>query len=195
MDSADKAELTVRLDFIQRGRALRRYHTMEMLEYQRIDSHSFGVAMFTTVIVPVASPVRRSALLMAALTHDLPEHKTGDVPAPFKREFPQLRKMLHGAEDALLETFGLCHPLDAADQRVLGLADCADGAAHCIMERAKGNIIAREPFKNFWRYLQEELNMDMGPTTYRKGEFHEEGERALSQWLAGNWYEANGGVW
>jgi len=196
MASHDDTELQARLDFIARGRVVRRYHTCDMLDYQRIDGHSFGVAMLTTIIVPVASPLRRAALLMGGLVHDLAEHKTGDLPGPAKRELG-LREQFGAYEDALLDRFGLMYPLDTRDARVVKLADAAEGAYHCTVERAKGNILAREAFKNFWSYLME-LRLapgHPGDPEIPEGLVIEDGERALRRWLATNWMEANGGKW
>jgi len=191
----DHVDLQQQLDFIARGRASRRYHTMEMLDYQRIDAHSFGVAMFTTIIVPVATPDRRALLLLAALTHDLGEHKTGDMPAPFKRSIPGLHKTMDAAEGALLDDAGLAVALDGKDKRVLTLADCADGFAHCVVERAKGNVFAREAAMNFWSYLTGAGKI-YNPLGSDSDNSHcEAGEHALRNWLARNWTEANGGTW
>lgn len=180
-------DLHLRMDFIAEGRALRRYHTLDMLDYQRIDAHSFGVAMFTTIIAPRADWERRGRLLMAALAHDLPEHCcAGDVPAPAKRRIVGLRDKLHEMEADTLGAMEMHVPLSDADKRVLALADSADGAAHCIVERRKGNVGARGPFLNFWSYLTKEQNLGDGP---------ELGEKALRSWIGQSWTRANGKEW
>ena len=190
--SRDNSELMLRMDFIERGRITRRYHAMDMHDYQRVDAHSFGVAMFTTIIVPVCEPIRRSTLLMAALVHDLPEHITGDIPGPAKRAL-DMRGELHACENALLDVAGLLYPLDERDQRVLNIADSADGAAHCIIERRKGNYNARQAFLNYWEYLNAEQGL-FNPLS-DDDEPIEAGEPALRAWLAQNWMAANGGEW
>lgn len=174
--------------FVSKGRASRRYHTMEMLEYQRIDAHSYGVAMYTVMLVPNTTAERRARLLMAALAHDLPEHVTGDMPAPFKRDYPEVRKTLNDYEDKALSVIGLRYQLDERDTRVLKLADALDGAYHCTVERAKGNVFAEEPFGNFWEYLKE---LQFARADY---EYCEEGERALRATLSNSWTNA-GGQW
>lgn len=191
----DHFDTQAQLDFIARGRASRRWHTMEMHEYQRLDAHQYGVAMFTTVIVPKATPERRARLLMAALTHDLGEHRTGDMPAPFKRSIPGLHKTMDVAEGALLDAVGLAFALDERDQRVLKLADCSDGFAHCIVERAMGNIFIREGAMNMWSYLIGDGKI-FDPFAADSANAHcEAGEHGLRNWLARNWTEANGGTW
>lgn len=187
----DNISLYVRMNFIDRGRATRRFHAMEMHDHQRVDAHSFGVAMFTTIIVPTCSPERRSRLLMAALCHDLPEHITGDVPGPAKRIL-NMREQLHEYEEALLHEAGLHYKLDERDQRVLNLADSADGVAHCIAERRKGNSHARRAFINYWEYLCTEQALYDPSTTDTP---IEAGELELRTWLSQNWMAANGGEW
>lgn len=185
-------ELIVRLNFIDRGRSTRRFHAMEMHDHQRVDAHSFGVAMFTTIIVPNCDAGRRSQLLMAALCHDLPEHITGDVPGPAKRVL-NMREQLHAYEEALLGEAGLLYWLDERDTRVLNLADSADGIAHCIAERRKGNTNARRAFLNYWDYMNDEQGL-YNPLVSTDAPA-EEGEETLRVWLSQNWTAANGGQW
>ena len=172
------------LEFIQRGRETKRYHTHPMLDNQRIDAHSFGVAMFTWALVPVASPERRSRLLMAALVHDLAEHHTGDIPAPTKRKLG-LREQFGGYEDALLQEHAMFVDLDAADARVLKLADNADGALHCIRDYMMGNKYAAEPYHNFFRYLIEEQGLG------EIGRAVEAGEQTVRRYIERQWSAAN----
>lgn len=188
-------ELCTRMDFIHAGRATRRFHTMEMFDYQRVDAHSYGVAMFVTIIVPLVEAERGLRLLMASLVHDLAEHKVGDIPSPAKRELG-IRTEFDAYENVLLAEAGLARaePLNSADARVLAIADCADGVAHCISERAKGNTNVKAAFYNYWEYLNQELNL-WHPFLDSPNTTHEEGEPALRHWLTENWKCANGGVW
>lgn len=174
------------LHWIERGRAVKRYHTHPMLVEQRIDSHSYGVAMLTTIIVPVASPARKNRLLMAALVHDLAEWRTGDIPAPAKRALPGLRDALGEYEQGLLRHAGLEIVLDEKDKRVLKVADCADGALHCIHDRKMGNLYAQEPYSNFMRYLREEQQIGHPDVA-------EAGEQALLEYLENSWLYMEGG--
>lgn len=185
-------ELIVRLNFIDRGRSTRRFHAMEMLDHQRVDAHSFGVAAFTTIIVPNCDWERRARLLLAAMAHDLPEHITGDIPGPAKRIL-SMREHLHAYEEALLGDAGLLVRLDERDQRVLNIADSADGVAHCIAERRKGNTNARRAFLNYWDYLNDEQKL-FNPLLSTSAPV-EEGEETLRVWLSQNWTAANGGEW
>lgn len=166
------------LDFVAEGRRTRRYHAgLEMHEYQRIDAHSYGVAMFTVALTPDANAERRSRLLMAALVHDLPECKTGDIPAPFKRKIPNMRDQLHEYEDEVLFEHGLLFTLDPADKRVLAIADSADGLHHCLVEVKRGNGYVKAVALTFWDYLIREQKF--GGVNQER----EAGELGLYNWL------------
>lgn len=144
-----------RLSFMEVGRKTRRYHAgLDMHDYQRIDAHSFGVAMLTRILVPEATAERRARLLVAAMDHDLAEQVTGDMPAPAKRDMG-IRETMQEYEDKLTAPLGLSHSLNSADTRVLKLADAAEGALHCIAERRMGNQNIEAIFRTFWAYLKE----------------------------------------
>jgi 5'-deoxynucleotidase YfbR-like HD superfamily hydrolase len=176
------------LDFVAEGRSTRRYHAgLEMHEYQRIDAHSYGVAMFTVALTPDASPERRSRLLMAALVHDLPECKTGDLPAPFKRSIPNMREQLHAYEDNVLRDHGLLEILVGNDARALAIADSADGLHHCLVEMKRGNGYAKAIALTFWDYLVEEQRFGCDPLREEKG------EPELRRWLG--WKATEAKLW
>lgn len=176
-----------RLAFIERGRAVRRYHTADVLDMQRIDAHSFGVAMLTTIIAPNVGAARKGLLLMAALVHDLAEHRTGDLPAPAKRELG-MREHFNAHENKLLFGAGLFVQLDAADSRVIKLADAGDGCLHCIKERRMGNLDAPAIFYNFWSYMTEEQEFRV----HSRPGGTEEGEEALHRYITTEWTRSNG---
>lgn len=198
--AALNATLINRLDFIQSGRRTVRYHGLPMLDFQRIDAHSFGVAILTRILVPYATPERRARLMEAALYHDLAEWKTGDIPAPTKRVIPGLRDACQKYEDELMAPLGLVVDLDDRDSRVLKLADAAEGCLHCIYERYMGNsYIGPRGFYAFWSYLTEEQGIAGGVssawTTEAVAEWEEEGERPLRFYIGDQWSSANGGKW
>lgn len=185
--SPHEVEAMSALEFIQGGRASRRFHTMPMLDYQRIDSHSYGVAVLTRVLTPNADPARRARLLEAALFHDLAEHIAGDIPAPIKRGLSKAwRDEYTLYEDLLLARENLEVTLNERDHRVLKLADAADGCLHCIDELMHGNRHIIPIYDKFLSYVMEEQLLMEHP------EWREEGELVLSQYLDTKWREANG---
>tara|TARA_B100000678_G_scaffold289414_1_gene299899 strand:+ start:1657 stop:2211 length:555 start_codon:yes stop_codon:yes gene_type:complete len=148
--------LSNRLGFMMDGRAVRRYHTAHVLDHQRIDAHSWGVAMVIMLLLPDET-MRRAALIEAALVHDLAEQQWGDIPAPTKRALPtEMRSRLSQLEDDELAANGFHVNLTTAEKRLLKIADAADGALHCIVERRMGNAMVTSVFQNFWTYLTEE---------------------------------------
>lgn len=139
-----------KLSFIRKGGVSTRYHTEDMLIRQDIASHSFGVAWFCELLTAGKA---RKVLIMAALAHDLAEHRTGDIPSPAKRRLG-VGDMFHQYEMEEINFAGLgsyFEELTEGEELVLKLADMMDGMAHCIRERNLGN---RNVIVIFWRFLQ-----------------------------------------
>lgn len=185
------SHLHYRLQFIQNGRVTRRFHGLRMLDYQRVDAHSYGVAILVMELVGRECPSERLARLMrAALYHDLAEWKAGDLPAPTKRELgPEWRSQFNDYEDRLLWDHALDVQLDERDKRVLKLADALEGCLHCIEERSMGNTNVDVIFHEFWKYVSVEQELGNHP------EYHEVGELQLADYINDKWRAVNGGVW
>jgi 5'-deoxynucleotidase YfbR-like HD superfamily hydrolase len=159
------------LDFIINGGETVRFHTWPVLRPQRVDSHSYHVAMLCALMAQ-DEPVERGhgltvPLLMAALTHDLAEWKVGDMPSPSKRAMPDygditFREVWSGMEQDLLAGVGLDWEalLTPKDLRWLKLADNMQGALYCIRERAMGNQLIAEPYSNFRKYIAELMQVN-----------------------------------
>lgn len=162
------------LEFILNGGETNRFHTIPTLFNQRVDSHSFNVAMLVALMAQDADPKEGEGLsvplLMAALTHDLSEHKVGDLPAPTKRAMPQVhveeeeetklysfREYWGMMENNHLRAVGLDweHLLAPKQQRWLKLADAMEGALFCIRERMMGNRLIVTVFGNFRSYIEK----------------------------------------
>ena len=73
-----------------RGGAIKRYHTLETIGEQSVASHSWGVAMILQYLEPNVS----KEAILRALTHDVAELFTGDIPAPVKWANPDLVEVL-----------------------------------------------------------------------------------------------------
>lgn len=153
--------LSDKLHFIRKGRVTRRYHTQRMHDHQRVDAHSFGVAVIADLITPGKSAEDAAALFRASLYHDLAEHVTGDMPAPFKRAL-DIRHRVGVYEDELMERVGLnLPPMSSVLERALKIADAAEGCFHCIEEARMGNFDISWVFRNFWDYCIKEQKMGM----------------------------------
>lgn len=152
----NREALKRRLQATFRGSATKRFHTIRTVHENTVGQHSFGVAMLYYIIAiePSLNGV------MTALTHDLAEYKTGDVPAPAKRELG-LREQFAAYEANVMAAAGFPAfeaTLDADDKWVVKLADALDGLVFCGYERKMGNRQANEAFDNFCQYVTELLN-------------------------------------
>lgn len=155
------------LEFILNGAETKRYHTQPTLREQTVGAHSFSAAMLVALIAQEADPVNGVGLtlplVMAALTHDLPEHKMGDLPAPAKRSLPPLENGMSfrahwGAMEVQhLQSVNLDWEALLCPQQLrwLKLADSMDGALWCARERAMGNTLIRTVYSNFRSYIEE----------------------------------------
>ncbi len=139
------------LNFILDGSEVVRYHTITTLQRETVGHHSHGVAMLALVLEPLAS----RQLLMAALFHDLAEHKTGDIPSPAKREFG-IGQKVEELEFRLMRESGIIMPeLSPHEARVLKLADVAQGALFCLREARLGNSRILTVFERYMSYADE----------------------------------------
>lgn len=164
------------LTFIRKGGITKRYHTVPTLHTQNVGEHSFQVAMLVYWLASSNMPGVRVELLMAALTHDLAEHKMGDLPAPAKRSLPAYE--VEGGARSFRTVWGELEQeharhvgLDFEDQltdhelSLLKLADAADGCLHCAHERALGNKHITEVYANFREYVREFAGMSSNADT------------------------------
>lgn len=143
--------MRAQVKFITAGGEVTRYHTVRVLQQETVGHHSFGVAMYCYLM---GSP--SANLLMAALTHDLAEHITGDCPAPAKRELG-IGEAMNALEDRILRDIGLEFPLTDAERRTLKLADIFQGMSFCTRELQLGNQNIRPIFNRYKSYAEEKV--------------------------------------
>lgn len=150
------------LRFLVEGARTKRYHTLTTLTEETVGHHSHGVALLVFMLAEEPS----INLIFAALVHDLAEHKTGDIPAPSKRQFG-IGDQVNELEERLLETSGWGpEPLTSEEQRVLKLADIAQGALYCAEELASGNTRMRVVFDRYISYAEEMLLVGFEKTLF-----------------------------
>lgn len=118
--------------------AITRYHTARTLRHQSVGEHSFGVAQLVLYLAPNAS----QRLLSAALTHDLAELVTGDIPAPVKWDNPTMGAILTDLESKFNEKHGLRYQLSDEELLLLKWCDMAELVLWCIEELEMGNTYA-----------------------------------------------------
>lgn len=93
---------------------VRRWHIVQTSREQTLAEHSFAVAVITGSLADhmqwkgLMHPAKALKLLNWALSHDLIEVRTGDVPTPFKKVLREVggADILGRAEDAVDADFG-----------------------------------------------------------------------------------------
>lgn len=161
-----EATLVNRLTYIQRGGRVQRMHMVPTLHSQNVAAHSFGVAWWVWLLTDGKPSVN---LLMAALAHDLPEGKTGDIPAPTKRALNCQTELLR-LETEADRAGGIPHfETSDSEARLLKLADSLELMQHCIRERKLGNRTDEllEMFVNVSAYAAENLCTPIGERAFK----------------------------
>jgi 5'-deoxynucleotidase YfbR-like HD superfamily hydrolase len=140
-----------RLRFLYGGLATKRFHTLRTIQENTVGHHSCGVAL---LVAELSESTPRAELLLACLRHDLAEHKSGDSPAPAKRE-GGFGELLNDYESKLLEEQWGKAGLTSDEFRIFKIADCLDGIMFCISERTMGNRHLDGAYRNFRSYIEE----------------------------------------
>jgi 5'-deoxynucleotidase YfbR-like HD superfamily hydrolase len=144
-----------RLLFLLYGGTVRRYHTVPTIKDNTLAEHQWGVAVLCYLL---SGDSCSEKLLMAALTHDLPEQATGDIPAPAKRLLGLSRETFTAYDMEALAAFDFGFILSPEEKRILKLADCLDGMLFCLRERQLGNLNVALPYSKHRAYAKEVLN-------------------------------------
>lgn len=150
-DKDSPATMFQQLLFVMGANHVRRYHTVPLLKDDTVASHSFGVAWLCYLLAEGTPSVH---LLMAALSHDLPEQVWGDVPSPAKRMLG-LNDTVNGLEEKTLRQYHCYFELSQSEKRILSMADCFEGMLRCVLERRMGNKTVDNHFRRYADYLSE----------------------------------------
>ena len=132
-----------------RGGAIKRYHTLEIIGEQSVASHSWGVAIILQFLAPNVS----KQAILRALTHDVAELFTGDVPAPVKWDNPDLVEVLKRIEDKYESDIGIEYELTPQEIALGKQADMFELLVFCVRQRRLGNTNMNEVFSNGVEYL------------------------------------------
>ena len=132
---------------------IKRSHTCRTLMDRNVAEHSHGVAMLILALYAPVLP--RPELLAAALTHDLSEIATGDVPAPVKRDNPALKIELHKISEAWEHEMGVRYNLTAEEAALLLWCDRVDFALYALEEVTMGNRYFLEYLHRITSWLRE----------------------------------------
>lgn len=143
-----------------------RYHTTGDPVVQNLADHQWGVA---TLCIWLANGVPSARLLQAALTHDLAESATGDVPAQVKKN-PAVKEAFDALEDAYNNFYLRCSPTEALcseDRMVLAIADKLELLFWCNWRVLHGCRPAFVIAHRGWEFLVEYCVAENVPTHLR----------------------------
>jgi 5'-deoxynucleotidase YfbR-like HD superfamily hydrolase len=105
------------------------------------------------MILQYLDPNVSKEAILRALTHDVAELFTGDVPAPVKWDNPDLVEVLKRIEDKYESDIGIGYRL-SPEETVLGKqADMFELLVFCVRQRRLGNTNMNEVFSNGVEYL------------------------------------------
>lgn len=112
----------------------KRYHTKRMLREQTVGAHTFNMLLLVRQLAPASRP----EVLWACVHHDLPEHFTGDIPAPVKRASTELKVIIDGLESDLAPLY--YEPeLSVEEWALVKWVDLMELVLFCIEEIRLGN--------------------------------------------------------
>jgi len=155
--------LVERIEFLRRGMAVRRFHTVPG-ECETVGHHSAGVALLIATLNPFCS----AALLKAALTHDLAEWVTGDVPAQVKWANPQLADDWEQLEQGIMKEWNLDAGTLTPDELLwLKWCDTLDLMLHARDQMRLGNSYYRLIYERGAQRFEKDLDEEKGPMAVR----------------------------
>jgi len=125
-----------KLALMRNASRIQRLHTVPLTTINTVGEHTFNVL----ALIDCLSPGCSRNLLLAALYHDVPEYKTGDVPANAKWASPDLNASLIAIEDRIKREYDLEISLDAKEKQVLKFCDAMELTLFCIEEAERGNL-------------------------------------------------------
>lgn len=146
--------LVQRMELVRNGLNVRRFHQHPTHQINTVGAHSAGVALMCLLIDPLCS----REVLAAALTHDLGEWRTGDIPAPTKKMVSSAAKdELAAVEKEALAELDFEYDLSDAEVVLVKLGDYFDGVSYCFEEIRMGNrglISVADTYLNYlWQYI------------------------------------------
>jgi 5'-deoxynucleotidase YfbR-like HD superfamily hydrolase len=149
---------------IRNGFQVRRYHTCRRLQTETVGHHSANIQAIIIKVDPAAS----RELLIAALFHDVAEYYTGDVPYPYKRDNPGVKKELDADEGIWMRKHSIPQPMiTPKEAALLKFADMMELVLTSIEELNMGNQYAKAEIDAGEDYIR---NMDIPESWMRIAE-------------------------
>lgn len=147
-------DLFTKLLFVLQGGSVRRFHTITTIKDVTIAEHQHNVAW---IVYLLSEGKPRMELVMAALSHDLPEAIWGDLPSQTKKALA-LSDTFTKNEQKTLEENNFWFLLEPQEHRLLTLADRMAGMLDCVKERSLGNRNVELPYIRYERYTADMLD-------------------------------------
>lgn len=133
------------IDTLETGDIIR-YHNTGIDKKQTIAEHQWGVSLILNTIFLRSGNNTTAPLVLLALVHDCPEVITGDIPAPFKWDNPEVKEYLKKSEDKWLLDHR--YPTEGAfpEEWLLALkwADSLEGLWFTTRQARKGDYHAKQ---------------------------------------------------
>ncbi len=142
------------------GEVERAHGTPHHGEYS-VAKHCYNMACMLHVLynehpAPGIEAVNRLRLFEAILLHDFAERWTGDLPAPVKWAFPEVKAALNVATVATHDVFGLKRvALKEADRWWLKALDIGELYLWCCDQLAMGNTHVKQYMENCTTWVNE----------------------------------------
>ena len=131
------------LDVLEGGE-VKRYHTLATIGEQTVGSHSWGVAWILHWLQPDISKIA----MLKALTHDVAEKQTGDMPAPTKWNNKDLASELSIVEKDIEQKLGIDYDLTPEEKEFFKQSDLFELLLYCVNQRSLGNTNVNVVFSN-----------------------------------------------
>lgn len=119
-----------------------RFHAVPGITKQKLSEHQWGVS----ILVQHLYPNCRKEVVLTALTHDVPELVTGDIPATFKWSYPEVREFITKFENKIEKDWDIHFNLSSSEYDMLKICDMLEGMVYCIKRFKCGELNAATPF-------------------------------------------------
>ena len=128
------------------GRITRLHTKPENGQGQTVAAHTWGVAM---ILIDLFPDISRDALIFA-LRHDVPETKTGDIPAILKWANDDMAEILEEMENEFMEKMGWENEssLSMSECLAFQLADRIELLFYCTEALYMGNLLLSDVYIN-----------------------------------------------
>ena len=142
--NTDRSKDVVNMLNVLSGGEVKRYHTMKTIGEQTVAEHSWGVATILNWLKPDISKIA----LLKALTHDVAEKRTGDMPAPTKWNNPELARELSIVEKGIEKELGVDYDVSPEEKEFFKQSDLFELLLYCVNQRSLGNTNVNVVFSN-----------------------------------------------